>query len=208
MVLSDGDIEKIKGIFTDRFLNTVADRVAQILDKKLAAKLREQEATITKLKGEIENLKEAQGKMLKSIDDQEQAYRNHNIRIFGVPSEKDENLYSKVQGIFERIRVNVNDSSIKKCHRVQSKIDNNKPPAVLVRFSSDKDRQSVLRNSKNLRSTGMSIKEDLTKSRLDLLAAAVNKYTFKNAWCRNGVVYVKKDGNLHRINDQDDLVKI
>lgn len=35
MVLSESDTEKIIGISTDGFLNTVTDRVAQILDKKI-----------------------------------------------------------------------------------------------------------------------------------------------------------------------------
>lgn len=207
MVLSESDIEKIKGIFTDRFLNTIADRVTQILDKKFAAKLKEQETTISKLKQEIQTLKEAQCNILKSVDDQEQAFRNQNVRIFGLPVKNDEDLCSTIQDLFKSIKVNISDSGIQKCYRVQSKVDNNKPPAVIVRFSNDSDRLSVLRNKKELSSTGVSVKEDLTKSRLTLLAAAVNKYTFKNAWCRNGVVYVKIGGKIHRINGHEDLAK-
>lgn len=206
MVLSEGDIEKIKGIFTDRFLNSIAERVTQILDKKYNARLKEQEQRIALMEQEIKNLRESKQEMQNCIDSQEQAHRNLNIRMFGIPAENNENLRTKILDIFKRMKIdNINNSHIKKCHRVVSKIPTDKPPAVLVRFNSDTERTAVLKNRKYLKSTGVQIKEDLTKTRLTLLTSATEKYSNKNAWCLNGVIYVKLGDVVHRINCEKDL---
>lgn len=206
MVLSEGDIEKIKGIFTDRFLNSIAERVSQILDKKFNARIKEQDQRIAEMEKEIKDLKKSSREMQNCIDNQEQAHRNSNIRVFGIPAENKENLRTKILDIFKQMKINnINDSHIKKCHRVFSKTRTDKPPAVLVRFHSDTDRTAVLKNRKYLKSTGVQIKEDLTKSRLALLSSAVNNYSNKNAWCLNGVIYVKLGDTTHRINCEEDL---
>ncbi|CAH2003341.1 unnamed protein product [Acanthoscelides obtectus] len=209
MGFSDNDDEKIKGIFTDRFLQTIAERVAQLLARKHETRLREQEQTIVELKQEIRDLRDTQDRILRTADDQEQASRNLNVNVFGLTMENPENLHKKVQDIFKRMKVNIDESCIVKCHRAQPKANNNKPPAVLIRFSCEEDRSSIPKNLKYLRSTGVLIKEGLTKKRLDLLVAAVNKYTYKNAaWCRNGPVFVKLGDVMHRINNSGDLQKL
>ncbi|CAH1992933.1 unnamed protein product [Acanthoscelides obtectus] len=85
MGLSDNDVEKIKGIFTDRFLQTIAERVAQVLERKYETRLREQEHTIVELKEEIRDLRDTQDTILWTVDDQEQASRNLNVRDLAYP---------------------------------------------------------------------------------------------------------------------------
>lgn len=205
MVLSENDIEKIKGIFTDRFLQNIAEKVAQIMDKKYANKLKEHEKCISELQQEVINLKIANKEMANALDQQEQASRNCNVRIFGIPTENNEDLRLKVQNVFKQMKVNINPAQIKKCHRIASKNPSDKPPAVLVRFFNDTDRLTVLKNRKNLKSTGVQVREDLTKNRLTLLSMAVNKFTAKNAWCSNGVIYIKVRDVVHRINNMEEL---
>lgn len=205
MVLSENDIEKIKGIFTDRFLQNVAEKVAQIMDKRYANKFKEQEKCISNLQQEVNKLKSANREMANALDNQEQASRNCNVRIFGVPADNNEDLRLKIQNVFKQMKVNINTSQIKKCHRIRSKTPGDKPPAVLVRFFNDTDRLTVLKNRKNLKSTGVQVREDLTKNRLTLLSMATNKFTTKNAWCSNGVIYIKVQDVVHRINNRDEL---
>ncbi|CAH1969003.1 unnamed protein product [Acanthoscelides obtectus] len=78
MGLSDNDVEKIKGIFTDRFLQTFAERVAQLRERKYETRMREQEQAIVELKEEIRDLRDTQDRILRTVDDQEQASRNFN----------------------------------------------------------------------------------------------------------------------------------
>lgn len=211
MVLSDNDIEKIKGIFTDRFLQSVAEKVAHILEKKYDAKLRERDQRISKLEQEICDLKSNNCEVQSALDNQEQAYRNLNVRVFGVPVSENEDLRSKMQDIFRQMNINIADSQINKCHRVAPRNQNpanKKPPAVLLRFCRDVDRAVILKNRKYLRGKNIQVKEDLTKNRLALLSAAVNKFSSKSAWCLNGLIYVRVGDSVHRINGTEDLLKL
>lgn len=106
------------------------------------------------------------------------------------------------------LKINIVNSEIKKCHRIVSKTTRDKPPAVLVRFSTDTAKVSVLRNRKFLKGGELQIKEDLTKMRLFLLDRAIRKFTYKDSWVLNGNIYVRFNKTVHRIYDESDLDKL
>lgn len=98
---------------------------------------------------------------------------------------------------------------ISSCYRIVAKnSQSNRPPAVLVKFIDVNKRDSILKCRKELRSSKIFIKEDLTSDRLKLLSAAINKYTRQNAWCLHGHIYVKSDGVIHRLDDIESLERI
>ncbi|CAH2002246.1 unnamed protein product [Acanthoscelides obtectus] len=74
-------------------LMTIAERVAQLLARKYETRLREQELAIVELKEEIRDLRDTQDRILRTVDDQEQA--NLNVNVFGLPVENRENLHKK-----------------------------------------------------------------------------------------------------------------
>ena len=206
MGLTDRDIEKIKDIFSDQFLNNIAEKVMQIIDRKYKEKFKAQEKAIGLLQQEIDDLKNSKRQAEDAFDNLEQASRSLNIRVFGVPINKNENLHSKMIDIFNKnMNVNIDASHIKKCHRITSRSPGDKPPAVLVRFVNDIERTAVLKNRKYLKSTGIQVKEDLTKNRLTLLSEAIKRFSSKQAWCFNGVVYVKIGDKVHRVSHSDEL---
>jgi len=206
MGLTNADIEKIKSIFNDQFLSVIAEKVVFIIEKSFEDKIKKQNEAISQLHNEILSLKNSKASMEQLLEKQEQASRNLNIRIFGIAKEENENLRAKTLEFFnKKLKVNIKDQHIKKCHRVLSKNPGDKPPAILVTFHSDAERKAVLSSRKMLKSTNIQIKEDLTKTRLMLLSAAVNRFSFKNAWCLNGVVYVKCQSGVHRVNNSEEL---
>ena len=206
MGLTNADIEKIKGIFSDQFLQIVAEKVAKIVERELEDRIKAQENIIVNLQSEVEGLKRYKEESEVRSDNHEQGSRAMNVRIFGIPYEERENLLGKVLDLFnKKLKCNIKDIHIKKCHRVSSKIPSDKPPSILVKFVCDSERMAVLRNRKHLKKSGINIKEDLTKVRLNLLNEAINKFSYKNAWCLNGIVYVKSESGVHRINKKSDL---
>lgn len=213
MVLSSSDLREIKStitsVFNDKFLQDIADKVAGMVEKKFEAQLAAQREEIMAVRTRVNSLEEENNQLRLSLDSQEQAHRNLNIRIFGMGAEDDENLRSKVLNLFkDKLKVNINNDDIKKCHRVTARVPNDKPPAVMVRFSDDAPRLSVLKNRKNLKNTPVQIKEDLTKLRLSLLTRAVQMFSVKSAWVLNGNVYVKRNDVIHRIADETGLSKL
>lgn len=214
MGLSTADVREIKsiiiGVFNEKFLAEIADKVASSLIKKFEEQLKNQEAEISNLRDDIATLRRENSELQSELDRHDQASRSANIRIFGLQSEKDENVQEKVINLLQnKLKLNINNADIKKCHRVSNKVSNNKQPAVLVRFASDQVRFSVLKNRKMLKNSGVYIHEDLTKLRLALLNRAKEKYGDKSAWVWKGSVFVKcMDNTIKRIISEADLVQM
>lgn len=214
MGLSSEDLDKIKKIFTDKFLQSIADKVANIIENNLVTKfdnkIKNHEEHITQLEAEVSLLKKSNRSMEAVIDQQEQASRNLNVRIFGVPLGNNEDVRVKVLHIFcDKMNLRIEDCHISKCYRIAAKKPNDKPPAILVNFVSDIQRSAVLRNCKLLKSTGIVVKEDLTKLRLRIMEEAVKKFTGRKVWSTNGRVFIRKcDGSVQRVDSVADLLKI
>lgn len=210
MVLSNTDLEKIRNIivttFNEQFMQEIVDKVGKIVNEKYEKQISDIEKSLNNFNSEIIDLKRKNSILEKQIDNQEQSSRNLNIRIFGVPYKEGENLHNITLGIFkDKMKLNINEADLKKCHRVYAKNHTDKPPAVLVSFCGNSARSSVLKNRKSLKTTGIQIKEDLTQTRLVLMAKAIEKFDIKNVWCLNGNIYVKYNGAVSRINGLDDI---
>lgn len=215
MGLSSTDLREIKsivsGVFNDKFLQEIADKVAKMVEKRYEEQLKEQQRQVSLLRDELGHLKQENISLRNHLDNQEQSMRNDNIRIFGLKAEdSDYTLQEKVLDLFNnKLNANISSSAIKKCYRVTRKIPNAKPPAVIVNFSSSDARISVLKMRKYLKNTGVFIKEDLTKQRLSLYEHVKSIFTYKHCWILNGCVYVKCDDNaVHRINSEQDLIAL
>lgn len=235
MVLTRTDLEEIRklvneeasNIINETFLNNIAEKIIKSVSEKFSIILKKQEETISNLNGEIQDLKTVNKNLQKKLDRQEQFSRNLNIRIFGVKQEllnsKDQNsedsneesmrkttTVMEVLDIFHnKLNIDIKEEDIKRCHRISAKNADNKrhrPRAILVRFVSESKRMLVLKNKRALKSTNIHIQEDLTKSRLALLDKAIKKYTHKNAWCRNGIIYANVNGQINKIEKENDLL--
>lgn len=217
MVLTRVDLDEIKKIieqaqnaFKEQVLQSISDNISSIIDERYGTFINEQKSNIITLKNEVLELKEENASLKKHIDNYEQYSRNLNVRIFGVPLQEGENVSEVMQDIFKKnLKINIKNSDIKKCYRVNAKTPRaDKPPAILLCFNDDAARQLVLKNRKMLKSTGIVIKEDLTKRRLALMDNAVKKFTIKNVWCLNGNIFVKCKGAVHRLAGDSDINNI
>ncbi|KAJ8914494.1 hypothetical protein NQ315_002766 [Exocentrus adspersus] len=52
-----------------------------------------------------------------------------------------------------------------------------------------KTKANIYKNKKLFKKTGFSIKEVLTRSNIDLMKKAIDKYGFSNVWSQNGKFY-------------------
>lgn len=213
MGLSTAELREIKSavisVFNDKFLQEIADKVAGMVEKRFEAQLAAQEEEIRTIRTKIQSLEDENKRLRADVDNQEQIQRNLNVRIFGIAAEPDENLQSKIMDLFtNKLKVNIPNSDIANCYRVQSKTPTPRPPAVLVRFSTESFRASVLKNRNNLKNSGIHIKEDLTKPRLALFKRAVEVFSVNNSWVLNGNIYIKCNNKVHRISSETDLLKL
>lgn len=209
MGLSSADIREIKTViistFNDKYLQEIADKLAAKVEKQIEEKLNAQNAIIAALQSKVEKLFDENRELKNLLEVQEQESRNLNVRIFNMPIKENEDIRSEVISVLKNtFKTNINSTDIQKCHRITSKNPSDHPAAVLVRFTSDSVRSTVLK-SRKLVKTSINIKEDLTKHRLKLFKSALQKFSSKSAWVRNGNVYVKVGENIHRLSCESDL---
>lgn len=155
---------------------------------------------IEDLKQEVANLKSAlsdrdeeinmlKEKLESRLDEQEQYGRRNNIRIFGIPEQENENTDQIVLDVAKRIQAKVDISLIDRSHRVGRRGE--KPRPVIVKFTSYAARRAVFSVKKNLKGSGITIREDLTVSRLSLLKRSMEEYGNRNVWSIDGVIMIK-----------------
>ncbi|KAK4881344.1 hypothetical protein RN001_004663 [Aquatica leii] len=102
------------------------------------------------------------------LDAVEQYSRVNNLRVFGVQEDKKEDLSASLTKLFKnKLGARMEEKDIDICHFLPS--DEGKTKQVIVRFVRREVRNEVFRKKKLLRGTGISIYEDLSKTRAHLL---------------------------------------
>ena len=90
-----------------------------------------------------------------------------------------------VEVINNKLHVDVVGSDIEALHRV-GKSQKRNARGVIVKFVNRKKKDSVLRQRRLLKGTGVTITEDLTKTNLDRLMTVRSNPSVDNAWTHNG----------------------
>ena len=113
--------------------------------------------------------------------------------------------------------LNITSDSISKLHRLprnpNNQTDNDKPLALVVKFTKDMVRDSLFKNKKNLKAKGITITELLTGKRSQLLSKCIEKIPYepipRAIWTDNGRILVKlADNRPALIKTNEDLEKL
>ncbi|KAG5891144.1 hypothetical protein JTB14_005479 [Gonioctena quinquepunctata] len=198
--------------FMESLIKNVTDHLNSKLDEimsKQQVKLEECESKIVSLQRENENLQY-------QVDRHEQFHRRNCVRIFGLQEGEDENTEDMIHNLLNKtmkLKINVT-ANTEYCYRVgrpnikttAEERNQTKPRAILIRFLKFKDRQKVMENRQQLKGSGVVIREDLSKKKLDLMKSAANKYSYRNVWSMNGEVFVNDSGRKKKIVKLSDLI--
>ncbi|XP_052778746.1 putative leucine-rich repeat-containing protein DDB_G0290503 [Mya arenaria] len=146
-----------------------------------------------------------------SQNDFEQYTRLNNIRIRGLPendenprAEKAEETTEKVVKLLSERKINVVYDDIDISHRLWKTVRGKRD--VIVRFKSRMKRDSVMRNKRSLRGSGIWLFDDLTKLNHEVFMSVRHKMKDEvdQAWISNGkILYRDKSGKVIRV-DYDD----
>lgn len=131
------------------------------------------------------------------LDDFEDRSRRENLIFYGVADSASETWSQsevKIREILSSfLSVSIPDEGISRAHRLGSYITNKCRP-IIVKFSSNKFKDSILASKKNLRTSGVSISEDFCKttrnSRKKLLE--YGKATGQQFSLRYNTLYINK----------------
>lgn len=221
------DIKKIIcECFQDKkFMESIADKLSELVSEKLSEKIIELESKVDIVKMDmsqladanrnlqlkVDQLTEENHKCQAEIDDLHQVKKLSNLRIYGVEQEKDENVGEIVRNLFTRkLSLQLSDFEIKNCYRINanSQIGNKKHCPIIVKFSSSDDCVKILSNKKKLKGSNITITEDLTKSRYEVFIKARGICGRQNVWSQGGRICILFDGKKHYLRSYAEFRKI
>lgn len=197
--LSSGDV-------VNNIIARLTADLRTVVEDAVRSALSEVSKEVTRLGAEVTRLSAAvcdlNNKLIERTDDLEQYQRRNNIRIFGVEESEGEDTDRIVVDLC-REQLGLQDFSVEalcRTHRV------GRPPKpgpngekrhrpIIVRFTSYRVRRAVFGSKKRLKGTGITVREDLTSLRLELLRRATAVHGVRSTWTQDGrVMWVDKDG--------------
>lgn len=197
LLSSDSLIDKLVSKMTTRLESIVAEATTKSLTAVLD-RVAELEKQVTTLQERVSTLDTS---LKLRSDDLEQYQRRNNLRVFGIPETNGEDTDKLVTKMFkEKLGVDVPVSRLDRSHRVGRKLDPRpgqdvRPRPIIVRFMSYQDRRQVFSAKKRLKSTGFSIREDLTSARVELLQMAAERFGRDRAWTLDGrILWIDRQG--------------
>lgn len=185
----------VKSIVTDKdFLSAIAAAVAKTVDNSLKTTIEELNQKIESYKQQINAMELQNDELVRDnkalnaeMDNLRQYSRRNNLRVFGL--EYDGNTDAGLIKFFnEKMGVDVKEADIDRSHPIGKSAKH-----IIVKFTTYRARRLILSNRKKLKGTKIIITEDLTKNRLALLKMAQEKLGKRNAWTRDGIVWVQME---------------
>lgn len=185
-------------------LATLAALVKDTIVSEMRKTLEENTRVISELKDALVEKDKTIGVLESKIDDLEQYQRRQCLRVFGVSETDGEDTDKLAIDVAKKIGVDLSVNDIDRSHRIGRK-ETDRPRPVIVKFVSYRKRNELFRSKKNLRGTGIVIREDLTKKRHALLQEAITKFGLKNVWTQDGAIIVKIGDTKRRVTQRADL---
>ncbi len=212
---NDRVIKKLKTALYPQQLSDSIDR-QNAMSEQLINQFKAQEARIAVLEEKVKTLEA-------SADDNEQRGRRANLVFTGIPeagiNDEHENTDEIVMNIINskmEVCPPVTTTDIERSHRLGRRRDENRNRPIIMRFTSDRVRDKIIRCRGNLKKHNTAqravyVNEDLTALRAKLAFDArqlKKRKRVTDTWTFNGKVVVKDLHNkIHEIKDADDMVR-
>ncbi|CAH1173959.1 unnamed protein product [Phaedon cochleariae] len=212
------------------FIKTLADNVSEAVTKTVNKKLQILEQKINDLKTNLQEmkadtdakidildvqLKKMNGEnesLVRNYDYMEQNMKRNNLRIFNFQEKSNENTRQEIMTLLNsKLNCNIKDQDIELCYRI-GKTDNStntkKARGILLKLKDYEIRQTIYHAKKMLKGTGVIIREDLTKIRMELMTMAIERTSVKNVWTEAGKIFVNVNGKIHIVTAMRDFKQV
>lgn len=176
----------------------LTEEIKTVIETTIASALQPMRDEITRLKNDVidlrTKLREIDDNVTDRSDELEQYQRRNNLRIFGISESQDEDTDALVvQLCRDKLGFELPKDAICRSHRIGKQPPpapdgSKRPRPIIVRFIGYRHRQQMFSDKKKLKGTGVTVREDLTARRMEVLRAAVAKHGQRNTWTLDGRV--------------------
>ncbi|CAH2101821.1 unnamed protein product [Euphydryas editha] len=158
----------------------------------------------------LENLQLQVELLTQQCDDMEMRSRKKILLLHGVSEvDNEDTVLCTTKILSQHLKMpSLSVDNIKRCHRLgHNKRD--KPRAILIKFNDILVRNKVWLAKTNLKGSGITLLEFLTKGRHETFMLARKRFGVEKCWTRDGAIIVLgSDGNRHRIFTKSELDNI
>lgn len=178
-------------LFSEEFLNRFVDMVSSKINSNFQTLISNLHTRQNEVADQVIALTSENIRLKNGIDKLEQCSRRNNIMIYGVPvPATKENTDETITKLFaDKLKLTIPAKVTDRSHRLRSY--NGKAPAIIVKFTSYRIRTIVLNNKNLLKSSGITIAEDLTAARASLRKLCCERFGERNVWSRDWTIMVK-----------------
>lgn len=207
--LSDGEIQQqIVSLIVSKVTSAVMAELAT-----LRGEVADLKAELSARDTVIEGMQRDLSEQAKANDGLEQYQRRANVRVFGVPEMEGEDTdESVIELVKSKMNIAITKRDIDRSHRVGAKktqrdeggssagetSNNQRPRAIIVKFMSYRVRAQILQGRSRLAKSGITIKEDLTQTRMSVLNKAIELHGLRNVWTIDGRVHWRSTDGVKR----------
>ena len=160
----------------------------------LQTNLDNKEAEVRELREKFTTMDDTITTMQRNIDDLQQYSRRNSIRLHGITEGTNEDTDDLViNAITTQLKCTLTKDDIDRSHRTgkarEADPESKKPPKprpILIKFCSYRKKAEIMKLKRNLKNSGISVNEDLTRRNHSLLIAASKSPKVEAAWSSDG----------------------
>lgn len=200
---------------SDKDMDALASRVAELVYAKLTARLDAAAERMTAMESRVNDLEARNQLLAAKIDNMEQTSRRCCVRIHGLPEANKDNISRVVYDFFNagKMKLELQHDAVENCYQLKPRgsgvnAANSVKPVTIVRFRSANYADLVLNKRRLLKGTNITIREDITKKRYELLKLAREKAGKQKAWTTRGNIFLEYNGSKYRITCADEIISI
>ena len=179
-----------KQLGDDSFVNALVEAITPAISDVGISMLTEMKAEVKKNRQECTN----------KIDELEQQAKKSSILIFGMNENKVNKEASSqsraIKSFKEKLEIDVEDHHIDQCYRLGRIRTDDKPRPLIIKFTSAKFKDLIIKSRKSYKGSRLIIREDLTLSGRQLVKAAINIQAWRNVWTVSGRIYPRKENGV------------
>lgn len=202
-------------VFVDKVVAKLTTKVRDAVLEALSQSLKDAHSRIDELSQEVSMLRTELKRVEvveKKTEELEQYQRRNNLRVFGVPETQGESTDGIVIGLLkDKLAIDLPLGRLERTHRVGRP----RPPGddgklrhrpIIVRFLNYRDRREVFSNKKRMKGSGITIREDLTTKRAEVLRQAIQQHGPSRVWTVDGrIIWEDGVGNRRSATTLKDL---
>lgn len=147
----------------------------------------------------LRNLQDQVSLLAHQTDNMEMRSRRKILLLHGVPEcNKEDITAAAVQIVVDRMKITgFSTNDVSRCQRI-GRISKDKPRPILLKLREIAVKNKVWYAKKNLKGTGITLSEFLTKARHNTFMAARQKFGVSKCWTHEGIIYFLGDNGVRR----------